>query len=480
MRVALACLLVAAVPDSARADAPETGGASDSTSADAPPDRNHADPAVADPASPDALLPDHERREVPNYAGRPPPQGTDAADVALWIPRTIFSPFYLVTEYVIRQPLNWLFTEIERIHALRWLINLLTFGPNREAGITPSAFFDFGFRPSVGLYAYWNHFLIRQNRIGVHLATGGPNWYMLDVSDVMYPNPFMIFRFHFNATERSDQVFGGIGWNATQTVRSRYQIRSIDASVVAGIRPWRRTAIDYEVGFRTASFSPYSIFGDPGVGQRGTTPPAFNTGYNAFRAGVSAVFDTHPSIAPLSTGGVIARAFVTHNTGFGGLPTLSRWLNWGGTLMFSTDVLGHGRVLSLRGDTAFISPFNRNNPNVVVPFTELLDVGGNGPLRGFWPGWIRGYSMLAVSLIYVWPIWAFLDAHIRVSVGNAFGQYMEDFRFDRLRMSFDIGMEPRFGGQHPFELLFGMGTQTFSAGMQVTAIRFAIGTRTGI
>ncbi len=472
LRVVLACLLVAALPDVARADDPDESTA-----------RSRAGAAVEPAAAPAATAPDRpiqadERRPLPNYDGRPAP-GPDAVDIALWIPRVVFSPLYLLTEWVLRKPLDLMFTEMERIHAFTWLLDLFTFGPNRQAGIFPTAFYDFGFRPSVGVLGYWNQFLWEHNRIALHAATGGPDWFLVDVNDIFNPNSFTLFRFNFQAFERPDQIFGGIGWNATQTVRSRYRVQEIDASVVAGIRPWRRTAIDYELGFRTASFLSNAMFGDPGVGERGQVPPGFNTGYNAVRTGVSLVVDTH-ELQELSSGGVIGRAFVTHNAGFGGLPTLSRWLNWGGSLMLSTDFLGFGRVLSLRGDVAFITPFDDDNPNMVIPFTELIDPGGDGPLRGFWAGWIRGYSMAAVSLIYVWPIWAFLDAHIRVSVGNAFGQYLQDFQFDRLRMSFDIGMEPRFGGQHPFELLFGIGTQTFSAGMEVTAIRFAIGTRTGI
>jgi hypothetical protein len=480
MRVALACLLVAVSPGAASADDPEAsdartehpGADAERTDDDPPASAGTADVPMDEPIERD------EHRGVPNYDGRPEP-GPDGVDIALWIPRIIFSPVYLVAEYVIRRPLDWMFTELERIHAFTWLLDLFTFGPNHEAGILPTAFWDFGFRPSIGLYGYWNGFLSRHNRIQISAATGGPDWWLFNVSDTFVPSSFTLFRVNFNAIERPDQIFGGIGWNATQNVRSRYLLKQLDASIVAGIRPWRRTAVDYELGFRTASFAPNAIFNDPGVGERGQVPPGFTTGYNAVRAGVSAVIDTH-ELQELATGGIIGRAFVTHNAGFGGLPTLSRWLTWGGTLMLSTDFLGHGRVLSIRGDTSFITIFDEDNPQVVVPFTELIDAGGNGPLRAFWPGWIRGYSMAALSLIYVWPVWAFLDAHLRVTVGNAFGQYLQDFQFDRLRMSFDVGMEPRFGGQHPFELLFGVGTQTFSAGTEVTTIRIAIGTRTGI
>lgn len=475
--VAFVVFLVAVSPMSARADEPEANddaGAQSDAASSAQPDSSASEGASA---TPDAPLPEGQRRPLPNYDGRPEP-GPSAGEIALWIPRIVFSPLYLFSEFVLRRPLNWMFTELERMHAFTWMLDIFTFGPNRQAGIIPTAFYEFGFRPSVGLYTYWNGFLSRENRIALQLATGGSDWWLLNATDISHPLPSLLMRFNFTAFERPDQIFAGIGWNATQNLRSRYQIDQIDASFLLSQMVWRRSALDYELGFRTASFQSRAIFGDPGVGQRGPIPPGFLTGYNAFRAGLSTVFDTH-ELEELATGGVRARAWGMYNVGFGGLPSTSQWFNWGGSLLLSGDA-GFGRVFSIRGDVGFISTLDRSDPQNVVPFTELLDVGGDGPLRGFWNGWIRGYSMAAVSVIYVWPVWAFLDAHIRVAVGNAFGPYLDDFQLERLRLSFDIGMDPRFGGEHPFELLFGIGTQTFSAGTEIASIRFAIGTRTGI
>lgn len=419
-----------------------------------------------------------ERREVPNYDGRLELESTDAVDVVLWIPRVLFAPLYLVTEFVIRKPLGLLMTELERIDAFTEIVDFFTFGPERQIGIFPVALYEFGFSPSVGVYAFWNDFIIENNRISVRGATWGPDWLSLTVSERFWPTPQILLNARFWAVKRPDQIFRGIGWNATRAERSRYAIELIDASLRFGQRPWRRTTIDYEIGYRSASFENSRWDGDPGVLDAAPPPPAFFTGYNAVRFGAAVVVDSR-EIRELMTGGVRAGLFAQQNVGFGGIPR-TRWITWGASLTLATDVLGNGRVLAITGETAFISAFDEDDPQAVVPFTELIDASGDGPLRGFWPGEIRGESVLALSLSYVWPIWVWLDAYVRATIGNAFGRYADDFEFERLRLSFDLGVRPRFEGESQFEILFGIGTHTFDAGTEIASIRFAVGTRSDI
>src|ERR1700722_16456517 len=76
----------------ARADAPSEPSAP-------PPMSSVALPAVAAPA-----LPPSPKRALPDYGGEP--SHASAGDAALWVPRVIFYPVYLVSEYVIRRPLG--------------------------------------------------------------------------------------------------------------------------------------------------------------------------------------------------------------------------------------------------------------------------------------------------------------------------------------------------------------------------------------
>lgn len=432
-----------------------------------------AAPCAADElASPAEAASPPPRRPMPAYDPRPP-VGIDAADVLLWIPRVTFAPLYFATEYLVRRPLGWLLTELERADAFGWLHDFFTFYADRRAGILPTIFYDFGFRPSVGIYFYWNRFLFDENRIAVHAATWGRDWLTFTATDRIEPRPDLYVEARFAAVRRPDQVFGGIGWDATTFNRTRYAADSIDTSARFGIRPWRRSELDYSVGFRTASFESNAFDGDPGVATREELPPGFATGYSSARLAASFLLDTR-AIQELSSGGVVARAYLEHHQAVSGVP-VGTWLRWGGELTLATDVLGQGRVLAVRAETGFVTPLT---DGTVVPFTELMDAGGRGPLPGFWWGQLRGFSLAVVTLEYVWPIWAFLDATLSVALGNTFeGDLLQDFDVERLRMSFAMGVLPRVEGDHLFSLLFGLGTETFALGFEIISARFAFGTR---
>jgi hypothetical protein len=62
--------------------------------------------AAADPGT-------SPKRQTPDYDGRPDPPPT-AGEGALWIPRVLLFPPYVVSEYVIRRPLGALVTAAER------------------------------------------------------------------------------------------------------------------------------------------------------------------------------------------------------------------------------------------------------------------------------------------------------------------------------------------------------------------------------
>ena len=93
----------------------------------------------------------------------------------LWIPRIALSPLYVVNEYVLRRPLGEFVTVAERRHWVNAISDLFTFGPNGKYMIVPTALFDFGLLPSVGLYfAGDNAWTRRQHRPPAALRPGAP------------------------------------------------------------------------------------------------------------------------------------------------------------------------------------------------------------------------------------------------------------------------------------------------------------------
>ncbi len=440
-----------------------------------------------------------ERREIPNYDGRPA-VGDDAIDVLLWIPRVITSPLYVVSEYLIRRPVGWLITALEQSDAVRYLLGLFTFGGRQDLVVVPTAFFDFGFAPSVGLFAAWNQFLHDDNRASLHVATGGGDYLTLSFADTVRLPDRMQLRVRLSALKRPDQQVGGIGFDATQAQNARFGVEQIEGGVRFGLRPWPGIEFDYWVDYRSVGYVDEPWSGEPSVGQLGLTLSAFDSGYSSIVVGTRMVFDSRAACAQseqtsgwdtasemvspsdelpdgsceLSTGGVRLALEASEHFGFGGLPS-SQWLRLGGEVAAATDFLGRGRVFVLRGRTQAVTPVAGAR---VVPFTELASL--SDAMRGFQPGMAYGSSLAAVTLEYLWPIFAFLDGSLHATIGNVFGDGFEGFDFERLRLSFGVLVAPRVGGDHFFELGLAFGTETFARGSEIASVRFVVGGRNGL
>jgi len=442
-----------------------------------------------------------ERRDVPDYDGRPDP-GPDAIDALLWVPRVLTSPLYLVSEFLLRRPLGALIEALEQSDALRYLLGLFTFGGQQDLVVVPTALFDFGLAPSIGIFGAWNHALFDSNRMSLHAATGGSDWLTLAVTDTVTLPDHMQLRLRFTAVVRPDQQINGIGFDGTRGPIGRYGIEQIEGGVQYGIRPWAGIELDYFVSYRGVGYADEGWAGNPSVGQVGLALPAFASGYSSVFVGARAAFDSRaacgggqPSTGSgwdavssvrsgseelpageceLSTSGIRVVLQASEHFGFGGLPD-SQWLSWGGELAGATDFLGRGRVFSL---TARAQLVNALNGDSIVPFTELIQL--SDLMRGFQPGLLRGASVAALTLAYAWPIWAFLDGSLHFAVGNAFGETFSDFAFDRLRMSFGVHLAPRIEGEHFFELGVALGSEPFFRGADITSVRFVVGARNAL
>lgn len=450
-----------------------------------------APPAYADEAP--------ERRAVPDYDGRPDP-GPDAIDALLWVPRVITSPLYLVSEFLVRRPLGALIEALERSDALRLMLGLFTFGGRQDLVLLPMAFFDFGFAPSVGIFAAWNQFVFDENRMSLRAATGESDWLTFAVADTVTLPDNMQLRLSFSGLKRPDQQIGGIGFDATQFPIARYGIERIEAGLQFGLRPGPGIELDYVIRYRGVGYLDEGWQGEPSVGDLRRDLPAFDTGYSAISLGARAAFDSRSGcasreqssawdsvagmVAPsrelpseeceLSTAGVRVVIEAYEHFSFGGLPG-SEWLRWGGEMTGATDFLGRGRVFSLSARVQLVSALGARS---VVPFTELIQL--SGLMRGFQPGVALGASAAALTLAYTWPIWAFLDGTMHLALGNAFGESFEDFDIERLRMSFGIYLAPRFQGQHFLELGIAFGSETFARDAAISSVRFVVGARSAL
>jgi outer membrane protein assembly factor BamA len=149
-------------------------------------------------------------------------------------------------------------------------------------------------------------------------------------------------------------------------------------------------------------------------------------------------------------------------------------VRYSGALGGFYDLNDHGRVIGLWAAAALADPLHGT-----VPFTELATLGGPEAMRGFVPGRLYGRSAAALTLQYRWPVWVQLDGSIQLSVGNVFDKHFEDFKPDLLRFSAAIGVESAGANANAIEILFGVGSEAFRHGGQITSLRFIFGTHYG-
>ena len=451
------------------------------TSTDAP--EGTASSTVAPAADSGAQVRRH-RRETPNLDGRaPPPPG--AADVLLWVPRVLLSPLHLVLEWGVRKPLGAVLTVAERDGWAEILVDFFTFN-ERKIGVVPTFFFDYNFRPSVGLYFFWNELFVEPHSLQMTLGYGGDDWYRLTVLDRWRVSQSAELNLTFNVWGRPDHVFSGLGLDGDPDNRSRYFREIVDGRAQLIARPWRQSELRLEAGVRTNRFRD----GSPDSGEvtlsegvrRGlfATPAGFEEGYtSSFQQLLVRVDSRAPRPAPGS--GALIESYLLHawNLEQSG----QEWMGYGGQLGAFID-LGRQRVVGVTGQAHLVNPIGGGE----IPFTENFILARRPQdLSGFLPGTLMGRSAGVLTVEYSYPIWIFLDSALQYSVGNAFGANFEDFSFGALRSSLGLGVKAapnsatNLTGEPDNALTFlvAVGTSRFDEPFTIDSFRLVFGTQTG-
>jgi hypothetical protein len=418
-----------------------------------------------------------EERKLPDYDGREPPP-TTPGDVLLWVPRVIFFPVYIVAEYVIRAPLGFLIAGAERSGVPAWLYDFFTFGPDHAGGIVPTAYADFDFYPSVGLYAFWDNALFKHHDLRLRAAFGGEDWLAASFSERYHFGPGRRERVALEAAaqRRPDFTFFGVGPDTRQSALVRYGERTLEARALLDLRLWRASSLHAELTLRDAHFF-RGGYGDDPVLETAVTdgelslPPGYADGYTLVQGDFTAAFDTRrPRPEPGSGVRVAVDATPASLLGQAG-----GFVRYGATVGGFWDINDRRRVLALTVTSHFVDPIEGG----AIPFTELVTLGGPEPLRGLYPGRLYDRSALVGGLAYRWPIWIWLDGALRMECGNVFGEHLDGFRFERLRWSGALGVESNGAPDSAFTFLIGAGSETFESGGKIDSFRFAVGATHG-
>ena len=464
-----------------------------------------------------------DERPVPDYDGRGD-DPTTAGEVLLWVPRVILSPVYLVTEYVIRRPLGWFATAVEKEQLFKGARDLFTFGPDNNIAVIPTGLIDFGFRPSIGAFVFWNDFLAEDNDLRLRAAYGfdGLDWWTLAAANRIKLSHDQELSLRGSYIGRSDFVFYGLGPSAAGD-EARYSARIFEGGLryEADLTACRlpdivkpgshcRTSQVRTYGFvRDASFDLATGSGDePTVAEeiadgRFAAPPGSADGYTTFHQGLELVLDsrlrryTHVSsrgepleerlegsdhVSPPGTGVKLALRG-EHAAGLRRSPPSElngserlQWVKYGATLGGFVDLTGEQRVVGLSLIADFADPLEGTSE---IPFTEQVQLGGARPLRGFLQGRLIDRSSAVARLEYRYPIWVWLDGALHYSVGNVFGKHLDGFEAGLLRQSFGLGFRTTNSRDNTFEVLTAFGTETFDDGGGIDNFRLVIGTASG-
>lgn len=437
----------------------------------------------------------NRERELPDYDGRGD-EPTDAGDVAIWVPRILFSPLYLISEYVIRRPLGALVTAAEKNKWPEKAADFFSFGPGDNIHIVPTGLIDFGFRPSIGLSSWWNDFIAEDNTLKARAATGGVDWLRLTLADELPVGVDGQFGVRTEYLVRPDQLFYGIGPERPNQ-RYRFQIRQWDSGIGYGTKIYERSDFRSWSFVRRVSFDPTvgSGSGDrlaSGIASGDVAEPPGLDGYTVLKTGFEADWDSRgyqrlhsdeegSDFVGANQSGVRFAGRVEHA---GGLQRSPRdqtdggrfygWVSYGGRLTGFLD-LGAHRVVGLSAIADFVEPLG--DPQ--IPFIEQVTLGGDRPMRGFLQYGLIGRSAAVAELKYEYPVWVWLNGEVIYSVGNVFGEQLRGFELERMRQSFTFGFAQATDGDNPFELLIGFGTDTFAAGAEPDEFRLVLGATNG-
>lgn len=420
---------------------------------------------------------EEKKRKLPDYDGRKD-HGTKPGDVALWVPRVILSPLYLVSEYVIRRPLGALITAAERANLPSVIYDFFTFGPDHKAGVAPIFFVDFGFKPSVGIYLFGDDAFFKGNDLRIHGSIWTGDWLAGVLTDRVALGKDQSVAFTFTGIRRPDHVFYGLGPRTVQADESRYGEDVLDANVGFDVKLWRSSRVQTNSGVRATHFRPGRFEKDPSLDEaaaRGAfvVPAGYEAGYTAqYNHALLALDSRRPR--PAEGSGVRLEAEAEQGTDVRAAQG-STWIRYGATAGAFYDLNDHSRVVSLSLATLFADPVAQGP----VPFTELVSLGGSGAMRGFWPGRLVDRSAAVLTARYRWPIWSFIDGAMEVALGNVFGEHLREFDASLLRLSGALGIGTVGSPDSSLELLVGFGTETFEHGGQVDSARIVLGTNRG-
>ncbi len=415
------------------------------------------------------------KRPVPDYDGRGD-EPTTAGDVLIWVPKIVFSPLWVVSEYVLRWPLGAAVSALDEAG----LSSLLA--SESDYLLFPTLVVDFGFRTSLGLYAGINDLWFEGHQVRLRGAFGGVGFYKVKVKDrVVFDDGrqragiFGVFR------QRADDQFAGIGSDVRydRTTAGRFTKRVLQAGGQYDYGLDRLTSLELRASARDILLDPQTRSGDRSLADQIASgdvaaPPGFGDRYTTFASSLRASIDSRAALddrspwlrLELSLGADVSLQ----------RPESLRWVNYGGEIGGGFELGMPYRRVTWSTAVLMADPLD-SEP---IPFASLVSLGGSRYMRGFGGRSLLGRSAFVSTLKYNWPIWVYLDGALHLAVGNVFDAHLENFAAEKLRLSFGPGISTNFIDEDSvFDVTVALGTDTIEQGAGVASVRVALGITEG-
>ncbi|MCK5799028.1 MAG: hypothetical protein KAI47_17670 [Deltaproteobacteria bacterium] len=375
-----------------------------------------------------------------------------AADVLIWVPRSLLYPVHLVFEYGLRWPLVKLTSLAEKHHLIERTKRLFIYRDGKTI-ILPTAFVDFGLRPNVGFYFSWDELFASNNKLVLQAGFWGQQWV-----DVAATDRISVFRNNEGTVSiggefltRPDRPYYGIGSTSRKTDEAFYRIRRVDANVSLHGNLGGMNWAEMEVGYRNVYFSQGQA---RSVGEvfKEASMPGFGSGYDLIHADLSLRLDTRKRERAFTSGsgvGLEAKGSFDVDPG----DTKRNFFTWSLQGDAFWDFSGVNHVISASVYVGFVEATGSK----AVPFSELPMLGGDR-LRGFLEGRFLGESTFVATVDYRYPVSALFDANIFIELGNVFGKHLKEISFENMHLSWGVGLRAGLTRDASFDVLMAFGS----------------------
>ncbi len=419
---------------------------------------------AARPAAAQHRLPN----DAEHFRGRP--RRVEPGEALAWVPRVIFFPLHLVSEYGLRRPIRAAISLGEQHHVVAHVNRILN--PTPAFSWWPSAVVDLGILTSAGAGLSWRNALVRGNDFRFSVSTGGTDFWHLVGQDRVQLGPFSLgVRGDF--LTRPDREFYGLGPASRYADRAYYRLTRGDVMAIAGVRVGTGFAAEVSGGYRRESTS-----GDTGDGwqpsvstqhQPGAIPGLQLLSLLMLEGRVS--LDSRPSRETLSGLRVTLQGRYAQDT----TDPEMRFASFEAEAEAAVEVSRPGRVLALSLYTMDTQPLGREE----VPFTHMA-ILGRARLPGFRWGRYIGPSAIVAELTYRYPVWTHLDAVWLAAVGNVFGRHFAGFDAALFAGSYGVGLRTVMGHRDAVQFMIALGTRRFDEAFGIDNVRFYVAVNPGL